>query len=261
MPQETPGSRVQQALARAIGTTPDTGDGAVDEPEEMPVAATVVIARDGARGPEVLLIERPDRGSFAGAWVFPGGKLDPVDREGDESAGGAADELAARHAAVRETLEETGLVLDPEALVPISRWSPPPGLPLRILTWFFVTRAPEDASLELSADEAVSATWARPADVLERHGRGELTLYPPTWVTLHELAGRSDVDDLLAMARLGGVHSYETLARRGPSGPYMLWQEDADYDADAAAEASGSRGRARHRLSIGDLPWIYERSF
>lgn len=260
MPHETPGSRAQQALARAIGTSPDPIEGVVDEPAEMPVAATVVIARDGARGPEVLLIERPDRGSFAGAWVFPGGKLDPIDREGDGSPDDA-DERAARRAAVREAREETGLVLDPEALVPISRWSPPPGLPLRILTWFFVTRAPDDVSLELAADEAVSATWARPAEVLERHGRGELTLYPPTWVTLHELAGQSDVDDLLATARLGGVHSYETLARRGPEGPFMLWQEDAEYDPDAAAEASGSRARARHRLSIGDLPWIYERSF
>ncbi|NYE20949.1 NUDIX hydrolase [Microbacterium immunditiarum] len=260
MPQETPGSRVQQALAQAIGASPDAGEGPIDEPEELPVAATVVIARDAPRGPEVLLIERPDRGSFAGAWVFPGGKLEASDRAAGAS-GHVTDELAARRAAVRETLEETGLVLDADALVPLSHWSPPPGLPLRILTWFFVTRAPDDVTLELAADEAVSATWARPADVLERHGRGELTLYPPTWVTLYELAGQSDVDDLLAVARLGGVHSYETLARRAPSGPYMLWQEDAEYDADSAAEASETRARPRHRLSIGDLPWIYERSF
>jgi len=40
-------------------------------------AATVVLLRDGERGVEVLLAERPrDRGSFAGAWVFPGGAVE-----------------------------------------------------------------------------------------------------------------------------------------------------------------------------------------
>ena len=73
-------------------------------------AATVVLLRDGERGVEVLLAERPrDRGSFAGAWVFPGGAVDEAD-----AAGGSVDtEDAARRAAVRETREEIGLAARP----------------------------------------------------------------------------------------------------------------------------------------------------
>ena len=80
-------------------------------------AATVVLLRDGDAGVEVLLGERPgDRGSFAGAWVFPGGAVDDADAAGD-----AIDsEAAARRAAVRETLEEVGLRVDEAALVGFS---------------------------------------------------------------------------------------------------------------------------------------------
>lgn len=214
----------------------------------VPVAATVVLARDTADGPEVLLIERPDRGSFAGAWVFPGGKVDQAD-----SAVGASEEDDARRAAVRETAEETGLVIEERALVTLSCWDPPPGLALRIRTWFFVTPAP-DAPLALSPGEAVAAQWSRPGDVLAAHGRGELTLYPPTWVTLHTLADRDVVADIIDAARIGGIRHYETVARPGAEGPILLWQDDAHYDADEGAESRG----ARHRLEVGALPWRYQ---
>ena len=132
MSEPTPSpDRAVRALADAVGDSrprraDDTGD-------DLPVAATVVILRDTADGPQVLLIERPDRGSFAGAWVFPGGKLDDADhRPGD------AEEDTARRAAVRETVEEVGLVVDAADLVTLSCWDPPPGLKVRIRTWFFV---------------------------------------------------------------------------------------------------------------------------
>ena len=89
-------------------------------------AATVVLLRDGAHGIEVLLLERPRHtGTFAGAWVFPGGRVDPEDYD---AAGSVPPDLqaeprnpeedlpAARIAGVRETVEETGLVLAPESL-------------------------------------------------------------------------------------------------------------------------------------------------
>lgn len=217
----------------------------------IPVAATVVLVRDAAGGPEVLLIERPDRGSFAGAWVFPGGKIEEGDREGADDS----EEDAARRAGVRETREETALEVEPRALVTLSCWDPPPGIPLRIRTWFFVAPAAE-GSIGLSADEAVSAEWMRPGDALARHGRGELTLYPPTWVTLHELAEHADAASILDTARLAGVQHFETVARRGGEGSVLLWQDDAEYDDDAGSQASG----ARHRLEIGALPWRYTRS-
>ena len=38
---------------------------------------------------------------------------------------------------MRETREETGLLLDPADLLTVSVWDAPPGLALRIRTWFF----------------------------------------------------------------------------------------------------------------------------
>lgn len=224
----------------------------------VPVAATAAIVRDGSPGLEVLMIERPDRGSFAGAWVFPGGRLEPEDSAaGEESA-------AARRAAVRETREEIGLDLDAASLQPLSCWDPPPGIALRLRTWFFLAVDP-DAPMALAPDEVVAAEWVRPADMLIRHGRGEVTLYPPTWVTLHELAEKPDVDAAFAVARIGGVRRYETVARRGEDGPLLLWQGDAEYEGDAAggaddAAAGTAVAASRHRLDLSALPWIYTRS-
>ncbi len=241
----TPADRAFRALADAIDDArPRSAADGVDP--SVPVAATLVLARDSAAGPEVLVIERPDRGSFAGAWVFPGGKLEEVDAAPD-----AAEEDDARRAAVRETREETGLTVHPDSLTTLSCWDPPPGLALRIRTWFFVARAPAEV-LTLAPDEAVASRWARPADLIAEHGRGALTLYPPTWVTLYGLVDHADVDDVLAATRLGGMRRFETVARRGGDGPMLLWQDDAEYDP-AAVQASV----ARHRLEIGALPWRY----
>lgn len=259
-PEPTRTERALRELAEAMtGSRPRNADDIADP--RIPVAATAILARDAVGGPEVLLIERPDRGSFAGAWVFPGGKLEPGD-----AADGASEEENARRAGVRETAEETGLRIDPRGLVTLSCWDPPPGLPLRIRTWFFLGPAPQ-GSLTLSPDEAVAARWLHPADVLAAHGRGELTLYPPTWVTLYGLADRTDVADMLDAARLGGLRRFETVARRGPQGPVLLWREDAEYDPetpDAAAALSDSRQDesvgTRHRLEVGALPWRYLRT-
>jgi len=246
VPDPTPADRAFRALADSVGHSrprrPEDGS----DPD-IPVAATVVIVRDAPGGPEVLMIERPDRGSFAGAWVFPGGKLEPADREG-------ADELAAAHrAGARETWEEIGLHLDAADFVGLSCWDPPPGLALRIRTWFFLASDP-GGELALAPDEVIAADWVRPADMLAHHGRGEVTLYPPTWVTLHDLADQPDADAMLAFARVGGVRRFETVARRGGEGPMLLWQGDAAYDDEAGDAAS------RHRLELGSLPWIYTRT-
>lgn len=252
--------RALRALADAVGESrPRMPEDASDP--GIPVAATVLLLRDSPGGPEVLLIERPDRGSFAGAWVFPGGKVDPPDRLAEDEA----EEDVARRAGARETREEVGLVVDQDALVTVSCWDPPPGVPLRIRTWFFAVRAPEGL-VALAADEAVTAEWVRPSDMLARHGGGDMTLYPPTWVTLAGLADAGDVESVLSAARLAGVRSFETQARKGPNGPVLMWREDAEHDlADHEPAAPGHTGEdeasaRRHRLEVGSLPWIYTRS-
>ena len=248
-------SSAEQAL-RALADTMVEGRRRIESDlsdPAIPVAATVVLMRDSARGVEVLMIERPDRGSFAGAWVFPGGKLDPEDA-GPTGDAGAPEEADARRAAVRETREETGLKVAASDLVTLSCWDPPPGAPLRIRTWFFLGRAPA-GELRLEPGEAVAAEWLRPAAALERQARGELTLYPPTWVTLHGLTAAKDVAGALAAAHIGGIQTFETQVRRGPSGPVFYWREDAEYERDRPDAASGPR----HRLEVGLSPWVYTR--
>jgi 8-oxo-dGTP pyrophosphatase MutT (NUDIX family) len=87
-------------------------------------ASTVIVARDGASGLEILLTQRHARMRFmAGAFVFPGGAVASSD-EGEQVARQIASaapawpstedarlERAFAIAAVRETFEEVGLLL------------------------------------------------------------------------------------------------------------------------------------------------------
>lgn len=215
--------------------------------DDIPVAATAVLVRDGARGPEMLMFRRPDRGSFAGAWVFPGGKLDPQDRE---QAGSDAGELAAaRIAAARETHEEVGLVIDPSLLTTVSCWVPPAATPLRIRTWFFALPAPEGIVVP-NLGEVEEYAWVRPGDALDRHGRGEMHLYPPTWITLYGMSDQPDAAAVLAEIRLSGIQRFETLPHPRKT-RVMTWTGDEEY-------GDGAPG-ARHRITMDALPWIYAR--
>jgi 8-oxo-dGTP pyrophosphatase MutT (NUDIX family) len=230
---------------------------------EPALAATAVLLRDGAEGLEVLLLERPsDRGSFAGAWVFPGGRVDPEDwasgaREGnatEDSAleDSALEESAARRAAIREVREETALVVAPDHLATVACWTPPASAPRRFRTWFFIAPAP-DGELVLSPEEIVDFTWIRPAAALELHASGGLNLVPPTWVTLDGLMSHGTVAAALEDARRRPVQTFAT--RAGAGATVLLWEGDVAYDDDTLVDAAG----ARHRLELAKLPWVYHR--
>lgn len=197
----------------------------MSDSEHLPVAGTVVLLRSAASGFQVLLIRRPGLGSFAGAWVFPGGKVEDVDREP-----GSAEIDDARRAGIRETFEEVGLVVGD--LVVLSQWHPPVEAPTRIRTWFFLGSAPE-GELRISEDEVVDAEWIGPAEALARHAAGEWTLFPPTWVTLHQLSAFDDIGSALAAA--GVARLFETRIVETPAGRVFRWGED--------------------RLETGALPW------
>ena len=94
----------------------------VDEPPDRPVAprpaATTVLLRDGEDGVEVLLMRRNQASGFVpGAWVFPGGRVDPADSAPPlyQRIVGLPSEpepaSAFWTAAVRELFEETGVLL------------------------------------------------------------------------------------------------------------------------------------------------------
>lgn len=85
-------------------------------------AATVLLVRDGAEGLEVFMVARTIKVEFAGgALVFPGGKVDPGDRDVDpamlDDAGRAQSPYlrAFQVAAIREAFEEAGVLLAAEA--------------------------------------------------------------------------------------------------------------------------------------------------
>jgi 8-oxo-dGTP pyrophosphatase MutT (NUDIX family) len=87
----------------------------IERPAEPAVepkpAATAVLMRDGASGPEVLLLKRHRASGFVpGAYVFPGGRVDAADHAVEWP--GMADPPAEYWiAAVREVFEETGVLL------------------------------------------------------------------------------------------------------------------------------------------------------
>jgi 8-oxo-dGTP pyrophosphatase MutT (NUDIX family) len=232
-------------LAEAL---PDSSrePGSVAEP-----AATVVVARDGGEGLEVLLLRRSTRPPFAGMWVFPGGRVEPGDIDPERPD----DELrAARRAAVRETEEEAGLVLDADGLVPYAHWTPPGTTPRRFTTWFFLAPAPATVVV-VDGAEIHEGAWLRPGEALRRRDAKEIELAPPTWVTLWQLSDVADVAAAVAAATARQPERFATHLARVGGATVALWQGDAGY-----ADADGSRPGPRHRLWMLETGWRYERS-
>jgi 8-oxo-dGTP pyrophosphatase MutT (NUDIX family) len=112
-------------------------------PVEARPASTVIVARDGPAGCEVLMVRRlADAAAFAGAWVFPGGSVRDDDRlpagpgpggldpdgdftpaeafaalsdRGGQPPASPSEALALFRAAQRELFEEAGLLLARDA--------------------------------------------------------------------------------------------------------------------------------------------------
>jgi 8-oxo-dGTP pyrophosphatase MutT (NUDIX family) len=103
-----------------------------------------------------------------------------------------------------EVLGRRGLVLRTDLLTPWARWITPEVSPRRFDTWFFAAGLPAGqtatAAPEGHADpgESESGTWLRPGAAIDAAEAGEITLLPPTAVTLRELAAHQDVDGILA---------------------------------------------------------------
>jgi 8-oxo-dGTP pyrophosphatase MutT (NUDIX family) len=224
---------------------------------EVIPAASVILLRDGAPGLEVLMLRRTAKASFApDAWVFPGGRIDPEDGVDPGSV------EAARQGSARETMEEAGMAVDPETLVPFSRWCPPPESPKRFLTWLFVAPAPAVHEVTVDGREITEHEWVRPGEAIAARDEGRITLLPPTWVTLWELSRRDTVADVLAAAGHDEPPFFEThiafLPREDDPAKQdvvSLWEGDAGY-----ANRDPSAPGPRHRLRMGDPPWRYERT-
>jgi 8-oxo-dGTP pyrophosphatase MutT (NUDIX family) len=221
-----------------------------EAPEAVP-AATVVLLRDAPEGGvETLMVRRSSKLEFAGGmWVFPGGRVDPEDIPPD----GDVIE-AARRAAVREAQEEAGLVVDAGALVPFAHWVPPPVAAKRFATWFFLGPAPTGA-VTVDMGEIRDHRWIEPADALARRDAEEIELAPPTWLTLHRLAGYADVAAAVVDAHAREPEFFETHIARVEGGAAALWEGDAGYES-----SDGDAPGPRHRLWMLPDGWRYERT-
>ncbi len=211
-------------------------------------AATVVLLRDHDSRIETLMLHRTSQGAFGGMWVFPGGRIDPEDYPADRDPN-----VAARNAAIRETLEEAGMVVSPEGVAWFAHWTPPPGTPKRFATWFFAVRA-ESHEVTIDGGEIQNHQWIAPQAALERHAGGEIDLAPPTWVTLHQMSRFSDVDAALARLRAIPPRVYETrIAKRADGIRVAMWRGDAGYET-----WSGDAPGERHRLTMSPGGFVFE---
>lgn len=102
--------------------------------------------------------------------------------------------------ALRGFLAERGLLLDLEALHPLSRWVTPVAEARRYDARFFVAVAPPGQTGAHDEHETMASFWAAPAEVLRRWEAGEVQVAPPTHRTIALLSSCTSTDSVLALA-------------------------------------------------------------
>jgi len=124
------------------------------ERQEPIPAAAVAFVRDTERGIEVYLSRRPAHFRYyPGAYVFPGGRLDPDDAD-------------IRATARREVLEEIGIDINTQLLVPLRNihTSAHAGPVYHMLT--FAYPAEEEFTTILNAEEVDEELWIAAREAL-----------------------------------------------------------------------------------------------
>ncbi|MEG1202832.1 MAG: NUDIX domain-containing protein, partial [Comamonas sp.] len=230
------------------------------EPVPARAASTALFLRDapnpegpaGATRLEVLMSRRSDKARFAANhYVFPGGSIDAADAlHHDQLATRpmqTTDELTYAQAAIRESLEEMGvllarhadgswatqaevaqidrgqpllpqcaklgLTLAADALWPLARWTAALEIPIRFDVPFLIARMPEGQEPVTDDAEQFEALWIHPADAIARAAAGEMTLMFPTQITLQRLAQYSGVQAVLDAVQGGML--WHSLPRGG----------------------------------------------
>ena len=215
-------------------------------------SATVILLREAEKKIELLLLRRNSRILFhGGAWVFPGGRIDPGDYDHNDKGDMI---LAARNAAIRETEEEAGLRLNPEELVLISRWTTPAELPKRFIAWFFVGVI-NRGNVEIDGSEIQDYQWIRPEMALELHSKNKLELPPPTFVTIFKLSAYHDIHTLLSSLAESELEIYIPKIFQVEGGRCSLYQDDVGYP-----DGNMDRPGTRHRLRMLKSGWTYVKS-
>ena len=231
-------------------------------------AATLALIRDGAAGPEVLMLQRTKDAVFlGGAWVFPGGGLDAADATATRVVNPPDKELLPYCvAAIRECFEEAGILLACDKsgrqidaaraeslmgfrkrsflemleaedlylpageLAFIGHWITAPGRARRFDARFFLAAAPAGQQGSHDAGETVRDVWITPREALERAGRGEIELVHATEQTLGWLKGFDSVASALRGARaLQDIEPNRACWAQGKDGPKLFRRGDPQY--------------------------------
>ncbi|MGC5019891.1 NUDIX hydrolase [Micromonospora sp. DT47] len=154
-----------------------------------------------------VLLAGPDRSTVVG------------DVSGDEWEV-ARQDLEGRRVGFADLLAGRRLTLRSDLLLPWSRWITPEFEPRRFDTYFFVALLPEGQRTRDVSGEADHTMWIRPADALARAEAGELTMLPPTLVTLAQVAAAGD---LAGVARAAATRDAAT-----PVTPRLDLPEDGE---------------------------------
>lgn len=252
-------------------------------PEGIP-AATIIIYRDCPDGgvPQILITVRSRNMAFAGGMaVFPGGRVDEADFTLGESAAGdlAPDEAAHQIAAVRETLEETGLALgikgaidgerayaarkmleetkalapvleafdwelDLDQIVPFARWFPQNEKIPRIYDTRFYLANLGTGDVEVSTDQAENTRlfWVSAQGALDMAERGEIKLIFPTRRNLERLALFASFDEARAQAEAIPVKTIVPKVDTTGTNPMLTIMQDAGYPVTSELLETVARG-------------------
>ena len=180
-------------------------------------AATVILIREHEGQLQTLMLRR-NRAlkAFGGAWVFPGGRVDKLDAEGQ------GETVRAKAAAIRETMEETGLDISGADMATLSCWIPPVQEKRRFSTRFFIAPAP-DAPVIIDEGEIHDYQWVCPKQVIKAAPNPDMIIMPPTYVSLFELSQFSSIGDALAGIAQQDDEVFETRFARTGCGVTALW--------------------------------------
>lgn len=253
-----------------------------DAPPAIPAATAVIFRHDPAGGPaQILMVERSASMSFAGgAAVFPGGRIDPADHALAEALVTGLDPIdaAARIAAVRETLEETGLAIavnEPvsgadaaaaralllktgaladvlrefgwslalDRLTPWARWLPK-HRHMRIFdTHFYLADLGTGAvEIEVDATENHHLFWASAAEALRLADQGQIQIIFPTRRNLERLALFDGFAAARAHAEATPVITITPQIEQRDGQPWLTIPSEAGYPYDGEPLTRVSRG-------------------
>jgi 8-oxo-dGTP pyrophosphatase MutT (NUDIX family) len=247
-------------------------------------ASTLVIFHepDPAHPPQLLMVRRSQKMTFAaGAAVFPGGRVDADDHDlaaalalpGIDRA-----DAAARIAAIRETLEETGLAvgivhgggpdaldrirtgllaeqpfsallrdhdaaLDLSGLVPFARWRPNFNHARVFDARFYLTRLEGSIpDLSVHAHENSEFFWSSAAQTLDRADSGDLDIIFPTRRNLERLAQYHSFDAAAESANRFPPRRITPWVEIREGQRHLCIREDCGYPVVSEALSGAMRG-------------------